>query len=76
MSDVKEILKEELKASGEKLKTKGIALGKEALEDVALELSDMFARVANRTVNKADDFFNMVKPMLDKEIDKIDGQEG
>ncbi len=72
----KEILKEELKVSGTKLKEKGIELAKEALEDVALEMSDMMARIAVRTENKVDDTYLILKPLLDKELDKIDGQEG
>lgn len=74
--DIKEILKEELKISGEKLKEKGIVLAKEALEDVALEISDMIARVAVKSENKVDDFYLVIKPMLDKELDGIDGKEG
>lgn len=74
--ETKEILKEELAKSAEKLKAKGVELGKEALEAVALEMSDCFSNVAVRTENKVDDFFLVIKPMLDKELDKIDGQEG
>lgn len=74
--ETKEILKEELAKSGEKLKAKGIELGKEALEEVAKEVSDMVGRVAVRTPNKADDIYLAIKPILDGEIDKIDGKEG
>jgi hypothetical protein len=74
--ETKEILKEELAKSAERLKAKGVELGKEALEEVALEMSDCFSNVAVRTENKVDDFFLIIKPMLDKELDKIDGQEG
>lgn len=71
---LKEILKEELATSAGKLKGKGIDLAKEALEDVALEMSDMMARIAVRTENKLDDTYLIVKPLLDKELDKIDGK--
>ena len=74
--ETKEILKEELAKSAERLKAKGVELGKEALEEVALEMSDCFSKVATRTEGKADDFFLVIKPMLDREIDKIDGKEG
>lgn len=73
--DLKLIVKEELKASMAVLKEKGVELGKEALEDVALEMSDMMGRVALRSDNKIDDFYLIVKPMLNKELDKIDGKE-
>lgn len=75
MSDIKQILGEELKVSAEKLKSEGVELGKEALEKVAKEMSDMFGRVAVRTENKTDDFFLMIKPMLDTQIDKISDAE-
>jgi len=74
--NIKQILKEELKVSLDKLKEDGIELGKEALEKVAMETSDCFARVAVRTDNKADDFYLMLRGMVEKEIDKIDGKEG
>lgn len=72
--EFKDILKDELKKSGEKLKEKGIVLAKEALEDVALEMSDMTARIAQRTEGKIDDTYLIIKPLLDKELDKIDGK--
>lgn len=74
--DFKVIFKEELEISGRKLKEKGIELAKEALEDTALEMSDMMARIAARTENKLDDIYLAVKPVLDRELDKIDGKEG
>ena len=72
--ETKQILKEELETSAKNLKAKGVELGKEALEAVALEMSEMFSKVAVRTENKVDDFFLIIKPMLDKELNKIDGK--
>jgi hypothetical protein len=71
MKNVKEILKEEIAISGDKLKEKGIELGKEALETVALEMSDMMARVAVKTENKMDDLYLTVKGMVDAKLDDI-----
>ena len=72
--DIKEIIKEELAASMEVLKVKGIQLGKEALEDVALEMSQMMGRIAVKSENKVDDFYLSVQGMLEMQIDKIDGK--
>lgn len=74
--ELKDVVKEELKVSAERLKEKGIVLAKEALEDVALEISDMLGRVAAKSENKIDDVYLVMKPLLDKELDKIDGKEG
>ena len=74
--ELKDIVKEELSKSLEVLKVKGIQLGKEAAEDVALEMSQMMARVAVRSENKVDDFYLSVQAMLEAQIDKIDGKEG
>ena len=73
--ELKDIVKEEMKVSLENLKVKGKVLLKEELEDIAMEVSDMLARISVRSETKMDDFFLMIKPMLDKEIDKIDGKE-
>lgn len=75
-AELKVIVKEELKVSLEKLKEQGKVLLKEELEDIALEVSDMMGRIAVRSENKVDDFYLVVRPMLDKELDKIDGKEG
>lgn len=69
--ELKEILKEELKVSGENLKEKGIELGKEALEEVAKEMSNMLERVADKTPNKGDDFYKVIKPMIDEKLEGI-----
>ncbi len=76
MEDLKEILKEEMKVSAETLKVKVIDLAKEALEDVAMEMSKMMGRVAERSENKVDDFYLSIQGMLEEQIDKIDGKEG
>jgi len=71
MEEAKIIFIEELKVSFSNLKAKGEKISKEALELVAKELSDMFARIVVRTENKLDDFFLAVKPLIDREIEKI-----
>ena len=78
MSEVstKQIVKEEMKVALENLKAKGKVLLKEELEDIAGEISDALGRVAVRTTGKVDDFYLLMKPMIDNEIDKIDGKEG
>jgi len=71
----KQILKEEMAIALDNLKVKGKVMSKEALEEIALEISDALGRVAKRTPNMTDDFFLMIKPMLDEQIDKIDGEK-
>ena len=74
--ELKVIVKEELEKSLEVLKVKGIQVGKEMLEDVAIEMSQMMGRVAVRSENKVDDFYLSVQGMLEAQMDKIDGKEG
>ncbi len=69
--EFKTILKEELSVTLDNLKVKGIDIGKRALEETALEISDLLARVAKRTDNNIDDFYLMVKGMLDEKLKEI-----
>jgi|GEM_PF-4989022 len=70
----KSILEEELKASFAKLKEEGKQVSREVLEIVVLEVSDMVLRISKRTENKVDDFYAMIKGMIDEELKKIDGK--
>lgn len=74
--EFKAIFKDELEKSLETLKKDGKQILKEELEDIARELSDMYARIAVRTPGKTDDFFLLIKSALDDKIDNIDGKEG
>ena len=69
--DAKTIIKEELETTAANLKKEGIELGKEALEIVAKEMSDLVGRVVVRTEGKADDIYLAIKPILDGKIEEI-----
>ena len=75
MSDLKLIVKEEMAVALENLKAKGKDIGEEALEEIASEISDAFGRIVVRTDGSTDDFFLMIKPMLDKKIDEIHDED-
>ena len=74
--ETKQILKEEMAKSAKILKSKGVELGKDALEAVVVEMIEMSGRVAIRTNGKADDILLAIKPILLNEADKINGKEG
>ena len=76
MSDLKKIIKEEMKISTKKLGDQGKQVLREYLEDVAMEVIDMIGRVVKKTDGKVDDFYLLIKEQLKKVADKIDGKEG
>ena len=76
MSDLKQIVKEEMKISIKKLGDQGKQVSKEYLEDIAMEVIDMMGRVVKRTDGKVDDLYLLIQDQLRQTADKIDGKEG
>lgn len=71
---LKDLIKEELKQAGKNLKEAGHDIAEEALEEVLSEMSDVMGRVATKSDSAVLKIYLAIKPIVDAEIDKIDGE--
>jgi hypothetical protein len=80
MNEATEVIAYDFKELAAELKTNGLEVAEESAEVIAKSVFNWFERSAVKSVTKYDDLFlavlPLVKPIVFKQIDKIDGQEG